>query len=316
MLIGILAALGAAFAWSLNFIVPFVIGPYSVFDFSLIRFLVAGSACAVFLLSRRRTVSSLTSRDWLITLFLGLIGYLGYFLALVGAAIYAGPVLAPAILGLVPVVLGIAGNMQEKTVPWRKLVMPLGLAALGLLLIHHHPVSDPAIRSVPIGVALALTAVGLWTWFGLVNQNTLARRPTMDAGVWTALITLGASVGFLCFIPVGWYFGLFNLPTIGLGWEHAAPLYIWGVVLALCASLGAAWAWTIAAQRLPVALAAQLIVMEAVFGTVVGLLVHRRWPSAEELTGMTVLIVGVIAAVRAFDSENVGLRAARRPVAE
>jgi drug/metabolite transporter (DMT)-like permease len=43
MLIGILAALLAAFGWSLKFIVPFVIGPYSVFDFSLIRFFVAGS---------------------------------------------------------------------------------------------------------------------------------------------------------------------------------------------------------------------------------------------------------------------------------
>jgi drug/metabolite transporter (DMT)-like permease len=81
MLIGILAALLAAFSWSLNFIVPFVIGPYSVFDFSLIRFLTAGSACAAFLYSKRHAVRSLTSRDWLITMALGLIGYLGYFLA-------------------------------------------------------------------------------------------------------------------------------------------------------------------------------------------------------------------------------------------
>ena len=304
MLIGILAALLAAFGWSLNFIVPFVIGPYSVFDFSLIRFFIAGTACAAFLFSKRRTVRSLTGGDWLITIALGLIGYLGYFLALVGAAIYAGPVIAPAILGLVPVVLGIAGNMRQKTVPWRVLIVPVGLAAAGLVLIDHRPVSDPAIRSVPIGVTLALTAVGCWTWFGLVNQSTLARRPAMDAGVWTALITLGASFGMLCFTPFGWYFGLFNLPQIGFGWEQAAPLYIWGIVLALSASLGAAWAWTIAARRLPVALAAQLIVMEAVFGTVVGLLVHRRWPSATELAGMTVLIVGVIAGIRAFDSRR------------
>lgn len=300
MLIGILAALFAAFAWSLNFIVPFVIGPYSVFDFSLIRFLVAGSACAAFLVSKRRIVNTLTGRDWMITILLGLMGYLGYFLALVGAAIYAGPVIAPAILGLVPVVLGIAGNVRQKTVAWRVLIIPLGLAASGLLLIHHHSVNDPTIRSVPIGVTLALTAVGLWTWFGLVNQSTLARRPTMDAGVWTALITLGASIGFLTFTPIGLYFGLFNLPRIGFDWGHAAQLYFWGIALALCASIGAAWAWTIAAQRLPVVLAAQLIVMEAVFGTVVGLVVHRRWPSPIELAGMTVLIAGVIAGIRAI----------------
>ncbi len=72
----------------------------------------------------------------------------------------------------------------------------------------------------------------------------------------------------------------------------------------MSASLGAAWAWTLAARRLPVALAAQLIVMEAVFGTLVGLMVHRRWPSATELTGMTILIVGVIAGIRAFDARR------------
>ena len=304
MLIGILAALLAAFGWSLNFIVPFVIGPYSVFDFSLIRFFIAGSACAAYLVCKRRTVKSLTNRDWLITMALGLIGYLGYFLALVGAAMYAGPVIAPAILGLVPVVLGIAGNLRQKTVPWRVLIAPLGLAAAGLMLIDHHPVGDPTIRSVPVGVTLALTAVGCWTWFGLVNQSTLARRPAMDTGVWTALITLGASIGMLCFTPFGWYLGLFNLSQIGFGWENAAPLYIWGVILAVSASLGAAWAWTIAARRLPVALAAQLIVMEAVFGTIVGLMVHRRGPSVTELTGMTVLIVGVIAGIRAFDARR------------
>jgi hypothetical protein len=38
MLTGIAAAVLAALAWSLNFIVPFVIGDYSVFDFALFRF--------------------------------------------------------------------------------------------------------------------------------------------------------------------------------------------------------------------------------------------------------------------------------------
>ena len=43
MLIGIAAALFAAFAWSLNFVVPFVIGDYSVFDFALFRFGFSGA---------------------------------------------------------------------------------------------------------------------------------------------------------------------------------------------------------------------------------------------------------------------------------
>jgi len=43
MLIGIAAALFAAFAWSLNFVVPFVIGDYSVFDFAVFRFVISGA---------------------------------------------------------------------------------------------------------------------------------------------------------------------------------------------------------------------------------------------------------------------------------
>jgi len=34
MLLGILAAALAAFSWSLSFIMPFVIGGYSLFDFT------------------------------------------------------------------------------------------------------------------------------------------------------------------------------------------------------------------------------------------------------------------------------------------
>jgi hypothetical protein len=39
MSLGIIAAALAAVSWSLSFIVPFVIGGYSVFDFTLIEFL-------------------------------------------------------------------------------------------------------------------------------------------------------------------------------------------------------------------------------------------------------------------------------------
>jgi drug/metabolite transporter (DMT)-like permease len=82
--------------------------------------------------------------------------------------------------------------------------------------------------------------------------------------------------------------------------EIAAPLYIWGTTLAVVASIGGALAWTFAAQRVPVALSAQLITMETIFGTVLGLLIRRRWPTIAESAGMTVLIVGVVMGIRIF----------------
>ena len=300
--IGILAALFAAFVWGLNFVVPFVIGRYSVFDLALIRFIVAGLICLVYIGLRRPSIYSLSLRDWLLALWLGTLGYLGYFLALVGAATYGGPVLPPAIIGLVPIVLAVAGNLLQPFVPWRSLAVPLILVTLGVLLIRIPTGTDAETApSVAKGILLALLAVTLWTWFGLLNQSALARRPGVPAGLWTALIMVGAGLGMLMFAPFGYYAGLFRLPQVGFGWQAAGSLYVWSVALAFTASIGGALAWTLAAQRLPVALSAQLVVMEAVFGTLLGLAVHRRWPTFSELLGMGSLFVGVVIAIRTFE---------------
>src|SRR6185369_7179162 len=98
LMIGIVAALFAAFAWSLNFVVPFVIGDYSVFDFALFRFGISGMLGLGFLLWKWDTIRGLSVSDWLVAFRLGFIGYLGYFLAVASAAIFAGPVIAPAFL--------------------------------------------------------------------------------------------------------------------------------------------------------------------------------------------------------------------------
>jgi drug/metabolite transporter (DMT)-like permease len=298
---GVIAALLAASAWSLNFIVPFVIGDYSIFDFALFRFLISGLLGLCFLACNLRAVGNLRLADWLMAFFLGLIGYLGYFLAVVGAAIYAGPVIAPALLGLVPVVLAIVGNWRQRTVPWRDLVLPLTLTAVGLILVNidsFNPGSLANPESVVVGISLALVAVGLWTWFGLLNQSSLAKRTQIDAGVWTALIMVGAGLGMLLFVPLGLFLDVFEIPRLGLRWDVAEPLYIWGTSLAGIASVGGALAWTYAAQRLSVALSAQLITMEIIFGTIFGLLVHHLWPTRAESFGMTLLLMGVLAVIR------------------
>jgi drug/metabolite transporter (DMT)-like permease len=298
---GVIAALLAALAWSLNFVVPFVIGDYSVFDFALFRFLISGLLGFGFLACNLKGVVSLRLGDWIMAFWLGLIGYLGYFLAVVGAAIHAGPVIAPAFLGLVPIVLAIAGNWRQRTVSWRGLMLPLSLSALGLVLVNSgsfNSSSPVKLESLVLGILFALAAVGLWTWFGLLNQSALAKRPQIDAGVWTALIMAGAGLGMLAFVPLGSVLGVFEIPRLGLRWESAEPLYIWGTSLAVIASVGGALAWTYAARRLPVVLSAQLITMETLFGTVFGLLVRHRWPTFAESVGMALLLTGVLAVIR------------------
>jgi drug/metabolite transporter (DMT)-like permease len=307
MLFGIVAALFAAFAWSLNFVVPFVIGGYSVFDFALFRFGVSGALGMAYLLWKSDTIRGLRLRDWLAAFRLGFIGYLGYFLSVAGAAIFAGPVIAPAFLGLVPIVLAIAGNLRQKTVSWSALIFPLTLAVIGLAFVNASALdaaSMTSMRSLVVGIVLAMAAVSLWTWFGLANQRALAERPSMDSGVWTALILVGGGVEMLAFTPVGLALGVFSFPQLGLGWDVAGSLYLWSGSLAILASVGGALAWTFAAKRLPVALSAQLIVSETVFGTIFGLAVHGRWPTTTDLLGIVFLVAGVMTAIHVFHSER------------
>ncbi|EJC76147.1 hypothetical protein Rleg10DRAFT_4792 [Rhizobium leguminosarum bv. trifolii WSM2012] len=301
--VGVSAALFAAFAFSLNFVVPFIIGDYSTFDFALIRHVVSGLVGFYILFSEKRVMRHVTLRNCLQAIWLAFVGYVGYFLTVTGAAVFAGPVIAPAFLGLVPIVLMVIGNQRQGSLPWRSLMMPLALVLVGLVLVNGTAFTVEGLSSVEslwVGVPLALAAVGLWVWFALANQAALAARPDMPSSVWSALILVGGGVLMLACYPVGAEIGLFQLPALGFGWSAAGNLYIWGASFALLATVGGVWAWNIASRSLPVALAAQLIVSETAFGVIGGLVVHARWPTPIEAAGVVVLIAGVVLSVRNF----------------
>jgi drug/metabolite transporter (DMT)-like permease len=54
-----------------------------------------------------------------------------------------------------------------------------------------------------------------------------------------------------------------------------------------------------------VALSAQLITMETLFGTIFGLLVRHRRPTLAESFGMTLLLIGVLAVIRIVYGQQV-----------
>ncbi|APG95532.1 DMT family transporter [Sinorhizobium americanum] len=301
--IGVFAALFAAFAFSLNFVVPFIIGDYSTFDFALVRHVISALVGLCILFSRTGVWQHLTLRNWLSTIWLAFIGYVGYFLTVTGSAIFAGPVIAPAFLGLVPIVLAVIGNQRQESVPWRFLMMPLMLVLIGLVLINGAAFTVEGLSSVHslwIGIPLALAAVALWVSFAIANEAAMAARPEMPSAVWSALTLVGGGVLMLAFYPVGAAMDLFQLPQLGFGWDAAGSLYLWGSSLALLATVCGVWAWNVASRNLPVALTAQLIVAETAFGVIGGLIVHGRWPTAMECAGVAILIAGVVLSIRVF----------------
>jgi drug/metabolite transporter (DMT)-like permease len=307
MALGVAAAIFATFVWAMNFVVPFVVGKYTIFDLALLRFSVSALVGIGILTIRRNQTLRLSAGDWITASCLAFLGYVGYFLAVTGAAIYAGPIIAPAFLGLVPVIVAIAGNFSERAVPWRRLSVPLLVISFGLLLVNRDVFRYANIeetRSLALGIPLAMAAVIFWTLFALLNQSALAGRPMADSMIWTALMMVSGGLQMILFLPLGAAFGLFGLAKQGAGWDTAHAVYISGAMLALFSSVVGAWAWTIAARRLPVALSAQLVVLETVFGAVFGLAVRREWPDVIETFGILSLIFGVVFAIRIFYSRS------------
>ena len=218
--LGVFAALFAAWAFSFNFVVPFVIGEFSTFDFAFVRHVVSGMIGLCILVMESEVSRYLTLRNYLVTAWLAFIGYVGYFLTVTGAAIYCGPVIAPAFLAVVPIVLALVGNQRQRSLPWRSLMMPLILVLAGLVFVNGAAFANGSLdtgRSLWIGIPLAITAVVLWVWFAIANQAALAARPDMPSAVWSALMLTGGGMQMLAFFPVGTAIGLFELPRLGPG---------------------------------------------------------------------------------------------------
>lgn len=300
LLLGVFLAVVATLSWALNFITPYVTGAYTLYDLMIVRFLIAGALGIGVALLYRAELRRLGPRQWLVAAGLGFIGYLGYSACIAAGIIFGGPVLTPAFIGMVPVLLALLGNATTNTLQWRKLAMPLLFLTAGLLLsnlgaIHQPPASG---GSWWLGVFFSIAAVALWLLFSWWNQQALLKQPTPASGAWTGLMMAGAGLGTLCLLPVVQGLGLLKLPSLGFGVAQAGHLYLWAFGIALMSSVVGAWAWNVASRHLPMVLSGQLIALESLFATLLGLCFHHRLPSLLEALGLAAVLMGVVMAVR------------------
>ncbi|WP_321913243.1 DMT family transporter [Paraburkholderia sp. J11-2] len=307
-LIGVAAAVFAAFSWSLNFVAPYVVGPYTIYDMAVTRFLLSGILGLLLFVAVKDRGARTATGDWLVAAWLGFVGYVGYFVTIMAAVRFAGPIIPPAIVATVPVVLAIAGNQGPQATSWRVLSLPLGFIALGLVMVNW-PGLIAALNglsaSVIAGVAISFGAVSLWTAFALSNRNALKKRPTMDPRKWTAMMMIGGAIEIALFVPVATHLSLLNFASLGLQWPAFGIILLSSLVLAAVGSIAGSWAWTIASKRLPIGLAGQLIVTETVFATSFGLVASRRWPTFNEAVGVGAIVCGVVLALKVRPSSAV-----------
>ncbi len=295
--------------WGLVFVGPLLLPDYPAALQTFGRYLAFGVIAVPLAFIDRQELGRLTRADWLTALRLAAIGNVLYYLFLSSAILRAGGALPTMIIGTLPVVIAIAANLlshqRDGHFPWLKLAPPLALILLGIACVHHvewsnllqNPEADPA-RYLS-GAVLAVGALVCWTWYPLQNANWLRGHPERTPRVWATaqgLATLPlALLGYAAF----WIWTLATdhplpMPLGPRPWEFLGLM----LTIALFASWLGTLCWNAASQRLPTALAGQLIVFETLAALTYAFCLRGQWPEPLTLAGIALLVVGVIGGLR------------------
>lgn len=294
MLIGILAGLGTCALWGLTFIAPRAVEPFTTWDLTIARYGIFGAACLLLMLDRRFRPTGMSMNRVLIGLLLGAAGYVGYFVCAAYAVTLSGTVIPPLVIGLMPVLTALIANHREKAVAWRKIALPLALICAGLLTANLQTItsSQSIVRQHAwLGAMMAVAALFIWIAYGSANAAVMRGPDAPDGLRWTGLQGLGAALGSAMLLPLA----DFDAP------KDAFPAFVlWAVTMGLAGSWLATWLWAIASRRLPLALSAQLIIAETVFGLAYGFLYDGKWPTASEMAGCSLQIAGMALGITAM----------------
>ena len=308
MLGGVLAGLGAGSLWGLTFIAPRAIRPFTELDLALGRYAVFGLFSLALMVIPRFRSRNLSIRRFRLAVFLGGVGYVGYYIFAAYAIKLAGSTIPPLVVGALPIALAIIGNWQTRQVKWSALAIPLTMIVIGLLIVNAASIasakSAKAQIEVILGTVSAFLAFVIWIFYGVVNSKVMLADDAPDALVWTGLQGIGAMICVLPLVPVTYFTGATALPGHALTSPEGLNFILWCLVLGIAGSWFATWLWIIASARLPLALSAQLIVSETIFALLYGFAYDRRWPLTSEWLGSGILILGVLIGVNVFRREK------------
>ena len=298
MLIGIIAGLTTCALWGLTFLAPRAVAPFTAWDLTIARYGIFGLACLLLMINRRFRPAGMAPSRLLIGLLLGGAGYVGYFVSAAFAVQLAGAAIPPVIIGTMPVFLAIIANVRDRSAPWRALALPLAMVAVGVTIVNVATISAADLSSataITLGILTSFVALTIWIVYGLANAAVMRSSDAPDALQWTGLQGIGAAIGSLLLLPLA----SFDLVGTASGSE-ISRFVGWALVMGLAGSWFATWCWAVASRRLPLALSAQLIVAETVFGLAYGLMFEERLPSTAEAIGAALQLLGVCSAIAAF----------------
>jgi drug/metabolite transporter (DMT)-like permease len=298
MLLGIIAGLTTCALWGLTFVAPRAVAPFTAWDLTVARYGIFGLACLLLMIDRRFRPAGIAPSRLLIGLVLGGAGYVGYFVSAAFAVQLAGAAVPPVMIGTMPVFLAIIANIRDRSAPWQALAVPLSLIGIGVAIVNVATIgaaNGSDVEPIMLGILASTAALAIWIVYALVNAAVMRSADAPDGLQWTGLQGVGAAIGSFLLLP---------LVSFELADKASASEFLsfigWALAMGLAGSWFATWCWVVASGRLPLALSAQLIVAETVFGLAYGFLFEGRLPSSAEAIGVALQFAGVCTAIAAF----------------
>lgn len=308
MISGVLYALLAGLMWGLIFVGPLIVPEYPAVLQSMGRYLALGLIALPIAWLGRARLRQLVRKDWATALTLTMMGNLIYYVCLASAIQRTGAPVSTMIIGTLPVVIPVFANLlysqRDGKLSWWRLSPALVLIGIGLLCVNiselNQGLPDFSGWRYGSGIALALVSVVCWAWYALRNARWLRENPDKHPMMWAtaqALVTLPVSLlGYIA--ACLWLNG--QTPDFALPFGPRPGVFI-GLMIAiavLCSWVGAL-CWNVASQKLPTVILGPLIVFETLAGLLYTFILRQEFPPLLTVSGIALLMVGVVIAVRA-----------------
>jgi len=290
MNMGLVYAIAANLIWGLVFLGPIWVPGATPVQITGGRYTAYGLFAVLCLLWvwRRTPAAGAVLRNpsaWRRAAGLALLGNFVYFLCVSAAVQSVGMVLPTMIVGMIPVTVPVIACFWARRWPNAWLWWALGLMAAGILLANWRPLDgEPNAR----GLAFAVTALLCWSAYALLNQRSMYKLAPGQSLLWASLQGVaGLPFGLALFVFAG-----------GFSQAHLAELLpVWLVLGVVCSGI-ANVLWNLGSARLPSTVLGPMIAFETLSGLACAWFYHGNpWPLTAWL-GATLLITGVVLAVR------------------
>ncbi|WNV85138.1 DMT family transporter [Umezawaea sp. Da 62-37] len=295
------AGISAGLVWGLAFVLPDLLSGWSAVAVTVGRYLAYGVLSLVLFALGGAAVRRVARKHWRPAVAFGVAGNAGYYLLLVVGIQTVGAPVTNMVIGCIPVVMAVVGNRTTRMCPWRSLLVPVSLVAVGLVVVNALEISgaqatEPTSTTTKVlGLLACCGAVALWTWYGIANARFMAENPDVPAGQWATVVGVATGVVTVVALPLALTTGQFDTApgaTDALGFVAVA------LVLGVLVSWVATWLWNAASAGLSPTVAGMLVNIETLSGYTYVYAARREWPPLGQVLGFALIIVGVVLVIR------------------